>query len=180
VHGVTAAALDGPATVVDGASARCGGVQVLSPGRSQQHMRAHQREPPVADDVATPPGTPPNRRSRGGEAVVASAARARVDRCAHNTNRVILALQDAGAERSRDLLASDLTWRTLDSVQAHTWRWLVEVVMQDGKSHDGWSQLTTQPGKAGARHGVRLSRRVDHGLCWPPDPHAQLQNNLPA
>jgi hypothetical protein len=48
------------------------------------------------------------------------------------------------------------------------------------KSHEGWSQLTKQPGKEGARHGVILSLLVDHGLFLHPDQHAQLQNNLPA
>jgi hypothetical protein len=30
--------------------------------------------------------------------------------------------------RYRYLMASDLTWRTLDIVQGHTLRWLVEIV----------------------------------------------------
>jgi hypothetical protein len=152
----------------------------MSQGRSKPNMRAHKRAPHVADDVATHPGPPQNLRLRGGEAVVAIVARARVDRCAHNTTRVILALHYAGEARDRDRSASALPWRTLDSVQAHPWRGLVEVFMQDGKAHAGWRQLTTQPGKAGARHGVILSLLVDPGLFLHPDPHAQLKNHRPA
>src|SRR5712691_8950343 len=59
-------------------------------------------------------------------------------------------------------------------------RWLVEVFIQDWKSHEGWSQLTKQPGKEGARRGVILSLLVDHVLFLHPDQHAQLKNNLPA
>jgi hypothetical protein len=77
-------------------------------------------------------------------------------------------------------MASDLTWRTLDIVQAHTLRWLVEVFMQDWQSPEGWSQLTKQPGAEGARRSVILSLLVDHGLFLHPDQHAQLKNNLPA
>jgi hypothetical protein len=177
---VTADALYGTATVVDGASALCGGVQVMSQLRSHQNMRAHKRELHVADDCATQPGTPQHSRIRGGEEVVALVASARWYLCAHHTKRLISALKYAGEESYRDLIASDLTWRTRDMVQAHTWRWLVEVFIQDWKSHEGWSQLTKQPGKEGARHGVILSLLVDHGLFLHPDQHAQLKNNLPA
>jgi hypothetical protein len=77
-------------------------------------------------------------------------------------------------------MASDLTWCTLDMVQGHTLRWLVEVVVQDWKSHAGWSQLTKQPGEEGARRRVILRRLVDHGLFFYPDQHAQLTHHLPA
>ena len=82
--------------------------------------------------------------------------------------------------RYRYLMASDLTWRTLDIVQGHTLRWLVEVFVQDWKSHEGWSQLTKQPGEEGARRSVILSLLVDHGLFFHPDQHAQLKHHLPA
>jgi hypothetical protein len=77
-------------------------------------------------------------------------------------------------------MASDLTWRPLDSVQAHTWRWLGEVCVQDWKSHEGWSPLTTQPGEEGACRRVSLRLLVDHGLFLHPDQPAQLSNHLPA
>jgi len=80
----------------------------------------------------------------------------------------------------RYLIASDLSWRTLDIVQGHSLRWLVEVFIQDWKSHEGWSQLTKQPGEEGARQSVILSLLVDHSLFVHPDPHNQLKNNLPA
>jgi hypothetical protein len=54
------------------------------------------------------------------------------------------------------------------------------VFVQDWKSHEGWSQLTKQPGEEGARRSVILSLLVDHGLFFHPDQHAQLKHNLPA
>jgi hypothetical protein len=128
VHCLTADALCGTATFVDGASALFGGVQVISQVRSHQNVRAHQHEQHVADYFATHPGTPQNIRIRGGEEVVAIVASARLYLCAHNTKRFIMALKYAGEESYRYLIASDLTWRTLDIVQAHTLRWLVEIV----------------------------------------------------
>ena len=52
--------------------------------------------------------------------------------------------------------------------------------MQDWKGHEGWAQLTKQPGEEGARRSVILSLLVDHALFVHPDQHAQLKNNLPA
>jgi hypothetical protein len=83
-------------------------------------------------------------------------------------------------ETYRSLIASDLSWRTLDIVQGHSLRWLVEVFIQDWKSYEGWSQLTKQPGEEGARHSVILSLLVDHSLFVHPDQQYQLKNNLPA
>src|SRR5262245_52785483 len=99
---------------------------------------------------------------------------------AHHTKRLIMALQYEGEDRDRSLMASDLTWRTLDSVPGHTLRWLVAVFVQDGKSPEGWKQWTTQPGEEGARQSVILSLLVDHCLGLHPDQLAQLTNNLPA
>ena len=38
-----------------------------------------------------------------------------------------MAIKYAEEERYRYLIASDLSWRTLDIVQGHTLRWLVEI-----------------------------------------------------
>ncbi len=56
----------------------------------------------------------------------------------------------------------------------------MEVFIQDWKSHEGWGQLTKQPGDEGARHSVILSLLVDHSLFLHPDQQRQLKNNLPA
>ncbi len=91
-----------------------------------------------------------------------------------------MAIKYEEEETYRYLIASDLSWRTLDIVQGHSLRWLVEVFIQDWKSHEGWSQLTKQPGEEGARHSVILSLLVDHRLFVHPDHQYQLKNNLPA
>lgn len=177
---ITADALYGTAPFVDGASATFGGVQVISQARSNQKIRVYQREQHLADYFATHPGTPQTIRIRGGDEVVAMVGSARVYLCSHKTKRFIVAIKYTGEETYRYLLASDLTWRTLDIAQGQTLRWLVEVFIQDWKSHEGWAQLTKQPGKEGARHSVILSLLVDHSLFVHPDQQRQLKNNLPA
>jgi hypothetical protein len=180
IHAVMADALYGTATFVDGASALFSGVQVLSQIRSNQNIRVGKRHQHVADYFATHPGTPYPIRIRGGEEVVATVGSARLYVCAHKTKRFIVAIQYAEEETYRYLMASDLSWRTLDIVQGHTLRWLVEVFIQDWKSYEGWSQLTKQPGNEGARQSVILSLLVDHSLFMHPDQQRQLKNHLPA
>jgi hypothetical protein len=180
VHCIMADALYGTATFVDGASALFGGGQVLSHIRSNQNIRVGKREQHVADYFATHPGTPHRIRIRGGEEVSAMVGRARLYVCSHKTKRFIVAIKYEEEETYRYLIASDLSWRTLDIVQGHTLRWLVEVFIQDWKSYEGWSPLTKQPGEEGARHSVILSLLVDHSLFVHPDQQAQLKNNLPA
>jgi hypothetical protein len=180
VNGITADALYGTAPLVDGASAMFGGVQVISPIRSNQNVRLHKREQNVSDYFATHPGTLHTIRIRGGQEVVAIVGSARLYVCAHKTKRFVVALKYEGEDAYRYLIASDLTWRTLDIVQGQTLRWLVEVFIQDWKSYEGWSPLTKQPGAEGARQSVILSLLVDHALFFHPDQHAQLTHNLPA
>jgi hypothetical protein len=180
VHCITADALYGTAPFVDGASAMFGGVQVISPIRSNQNVRLQKREQPVADYFANHPGTPHTLRIRGGQEVVAIIGSARLYVCSHHTKRFVIALKYEGEDTYRYLIASDLSWRTLDMVQGQTLRWLVEVFIQDWKSYEGWSQWTKQPGEEGARQSVILSLLVDHALFFHPDQHAQLQHNLPA
>ena len=92
MHCITAAALYGTATVVNGAAALFGGVQVISQLRSNQKVRWHKRDQHVADSFATPPGTPQHIRIRGGEEVVALVGSARLSVCSHYTRRFIAAL----------------------------------------------------------------------------------------
>jgi DDE superfamily endonuclease len=180
VNCITADALYGTVAFVEHASALFAGVQVITQIRGNQHVRLQKREQHVADYFATHPGTPHTLRIRGGQEVVAFVSSARLYVCAHHTKRFVVALKYEGEETYRYLIASDLTWRTLDIIQGHTLRWLVEVFIQDWKSYEGWGQLTKQPGEEGACQSVILSLLVDHALFLHPDQQNQLKNNLPA
>jgi hypothetical protein len=180
VHCIAAEALYGTGAFVDEASARFEGVQVLSQSRSNQHIRVGQHQQPVADYFAPHPGTPHTICIRGGAERVAMVGSARLYVCFHKPKRFSVAIKYAEEESYRYLIASDLSWRTLDIVQGHTLRWLVEVFIQDWKSYEGWSQLTKQPGAEGACHSVILSLLVDHSLFMHPDQQAQLKNNRSA
>lgn len=66
-------------------------------------------------------------RIRGGDTLTASVGSARLHVCAHSKKRFVIALKYEGETEYRYLLATDLTWRTQDILQAATLRWLVEV-----------------------------------------------------
>jgi hypothetical protein len=180
MHAVRAQALDGTATVGEGASALLRGVPGIAPIRRPQNLRVGTRDQHVAASCATPPATPSSIRLRGGEAVGARGGRARWSVGAHPPNRVIVASTDAAEATSRARLASDLSGRTRARVQGHTRRGLVAVFMQDGTASEGWRPLPQPPGDEGARHRVILRLRVDPRLCRPPDPQRPLHNHLPA
>jgi hypothetical protein len=127
IHAVMADALYGTATFVDGASALFCGVQVISQIRSNQNIRVGKRHQHVADYFAAHPGTPHRLRIRGGAEVSAMVSSARLYVCAHKTKRFIVAIKYEEEETYRYLIASDLSWRTVDIVQSQTLRWLVEI-----------------------------------------------------
>jgi hypothetical protein len=77
-------------------------------------------------------------------------------------------------------VATDLTWRTLDIVQAYTFRWLIEVFLADWKAHEGWGTLTKPPGEEGSSRSLILSLLVDHCLLLHPDQLARIENKQPA
>src|SRR6266699_1800017 len=122
VHCIAADALYGTVSFVDAASAIFGGVQVLSQIRSNQNIRAGKREQHMADYFTTHPGTPHTIRIRGGEEVLVWVSSARLYVCSHKTKRFIVAIKYEEEETYRYLIASDLSWRTLDIVQGHSLR----------------------------------------------------------
>jgi len=177
---ILADALYGTAAFMEAAAAMFNGLQVVTQLRSNQNIRYRTKTRSLQDYFATHPGVPQTIRLRGGESLTVWVSSARLYVCAHQAKRFVIALKYEGEEDYRYLVARDLTWRTLDIVQAHTFRWLVEVFLQDWKAHEGWDRLTKQHGDEGASRSLILSLLVDHCLFFHPRQKAQLENKLPA
>ena len=180
IHGVLADNLYGTAEFLDKASAIFGGVQVISNLRKNQNVRFQGKKIHVTTCFKRYPGVEQTIRIRGGDEVTVWVRGVRVHVCAHGTKRFVIALKYEGEDEYRYLVASDMSWRHLDIVQAQTLRWLVEVFFQDWQAYEGWAQLTKQPDEEGSRRSLILSLLCDHCLLLHPDQLARIKDNLPA
>lgn len=172
--------LYGTQTFLDKASAIFDGTQSISKLKKSQTVRFQGKRMALPTFFRRYPGKKHTIRLRGGKEVTAWVSSARVHVCAHGKKRFVMALKYDGEDEYRYLVASDMSWRTLDIVQAHTLRWLIEVFFQDWKAYEGWGQLTKQPDEDGSRRSVLLSLLCDHCLLLHPDQLARLKDKLPA
>lgn len=177
---IFADALYGTKDFLDRASSIFGGVQVVSQIKRNQNVIFRNKKIAVEQYFASYPGTENKVAIRGGkqEKVVVGSARLHV--CSHGTKRFVIALKYEGEKEYRYLVATDLTWRTLDIVEAYTLRWLIEVFFEDWKVNEGWGKLSKHTGEKGSRRGVILSLLADHCLFFHPDQQAFIDNNLTA
>jgi hypothetical protein len=134
----------------------------------------------VANYFSKHPGVPQKMRIRGGKILTATIGSVRMHVCSFGRKIFIIALKYEGEDEYRFIIASDLSWRTIDVVEAYSQRWLVEVFIQDWKANEGWATLTKLQGEKGSRRGLILSMLVDHCLFFHPDQIARFENKLPA
>ncbi len=111
--------------------------------------------------------------------VIVSSARLYVE--AHKCKRFVVAMRYANEpeKNNRYIVATNLTWRTIDIVQAYIYRWLVEVAIEDLKVYGGWGQSTKHPDEEGSRRGLILSLLCDHSLLLHPDQQACIAHKQP-
>jgi len=180
IKAVLADALYGNRPFMDEASSLCGDAQAISQLRSNQKVRHRNRELSLPVLFARYPGVPQTIRIRGGEPVEVIVSSARVHVIAHGKKRFVIALKYAGETEYRYLVATDMSWRTLDIVQAHTLRWLVEVFLEDWKLYEGWGNLAKQPDEEGSSRGLTLSLLCDHALILHPEQLTRQDDKQPA
>ena len=174
-------ALYGPDEFMSGASDIFDGRQVISQLKSNQNIQFRGKKKTVKDyfDV-TNKGVKATIRVRGGEEqnVTVSSARLKVD--AHGgKKRFVIALKYDGEKDYRYLVATDVSWRTIDIIQAYSLRWLVEVFFEDWKLYEGWGQEAKQYDEEGSSRGLILSLLLDHCLLLHPKQKACVENKLP-
>jgi len=99
---------------------------------------------------------------------------------ANEKKRFVIAVKYFGTTEYRYLIASDMSWRTVDIIQAHTLRWLVEVFFDSLQLYEGWGQLTKQPDKEGYRSSLILSLLRENCLILHLSLLARIKNKQPA
>jgi hypothetical protein len=156
------------------------GTQGISPLHKNQNVRFRQKLIRIEKDFPHDPGVPQTIKIRGAEEVTVLVSSARLYVDAHHTKRFVLALKYEDETEYRYLVASELSWRTVEIVQGYPLRWRVEVFLEDWKGHEGWGPLTTQPDEEGSSRSLILSLRLDHGLLFHPQQRVRLENKRPA
>jgi DDE superfamily endonuclease len=180
VKAIVADALYGQADFMDAASDLFDGTQVISQLRQNQNIQVRQHQQSLIQYFATHPGVEQAIRIRGQAPILATVSSLRVEVCAHGKKRFVIALKYPGESEYRYLVATDLSWRTIDIIQAYSIRWIVEVFIEDWKSYEGWAQLAKQTGEEGTSHGLSLSLLLDLCLLLHPRQLAQVEHKLPA
>jgi hypothetical protein len=147
VNAVLADALYGSANFMDKASKTFAGVQVISQLRSDQNIKWRGKTKNLDTYFnQINKGVPLTFSIRGGKLCEGMVSSARLYVKAHGKKRFVIALKYEGETDYRYLVATDMTWRTCDIIQAYTLRWLVEVFFEDWKLYEGWEQEAKQQG----------------------------------
>lgn len=178
---VLADALYGSKEFMNGASNILGGVQVISQLKSNQNIRYKGKKKTITDYFnMINKGVNCTIRVRGGEKVNATVSSARLKVDAHDGNVLfVIALKYEGEDEYRYLAATDVSWRTVDIIQAYSLRWLVEVFFEDWKLYEGWGQEAKQYDEEGSSRGLILSLLLDHCLLLHPEQEACIENKTP-
>lgn len=179
IQTVLADALYGNTTFMDKASKVTQCKQVISQLRRNQLVRSCGKYISLTKYFSRQPGVTNTISIRGGEQKSVTMLAARLTVKAHKKRRFVVALKYQGETEYRFIVASDLTWRHKDIVQAYTLRWLIEVFIADWKGHGGWNILSKQQGDDGAMRGVILSLLCDHLLLLHPLQSMRIKNKQP-
>jgi len=177
---IIADALYGTAEFMDKASKIFGNIQVISQIRCNQNIRYRGQLKHVDDYFAKHTGIAQQLQIRGGDQITAIVSSARLYVDAHSKKRFVIAVKYEEETEYRYLIASDMSWRTMDIIQAHTLRWLVEVFFEYLQLYEGWGQLTKQPDEEGSSRSLILSLLLDHCLILHPEQLARIKNKQPA
>jgi hypothetical protein len=181
INAVLADALYGEARFMDKASRIFDGTQVISQLRENQNIEHKGKKRNLKGYFnSTNKGVEVTLRVRGGEDVKATVSSARLKVTAHGKKRFVIALKYEDESDYRYLVATNMTWRTMDVIQAYTLRWLVEVFFEDWKLYEGWGREAKQLDEEGSSRGLILSLLFDHCLLLHPEQTARIDNKLPA
>jgi len=181
IKAILADALYGEANFMDKASRTFDGVQVISQLRGNQNIVYKGKNRGLDNYFNTiNRGVETAMVVRGGKGVKVTMSCARLKVDAHGKKRFVIALKYEGETDYRYVVATDMTWRSMDALQAYSLRWLVEVFFEDWKLYEGWGREAKQLDEEGSSRGLILSLLFDHCLLLHPEQSARLKNKLPA
>jgi hypothetical protein len=180
ITAILADALYGTAQFMSKASDTFDGIQVISQLRSNQNIMWRGKTKNLHTYFnQINQGVPQTFSIRGGKLCKGTVSSARLYVKAHKEKRYVIALKYEGEAEYRYLVATDMTWRRCDIIQAYTLRWLVEVFFEDWKLYEGWGREAKQQGEEGSSRGLILSLLFDHCLLLHPEQKACIESKQP-
>jgi ribosomal protein L21 len=181
INAILADALYGEAYFIDEATKIYPSTQVISQLRENQLVEVEGKKTNLKTYFTTiGTDTAVTLRIRGGKEVKVTVSSVQLKVTAHGKKRAVIAIKYEGEKEYRYLVATEMTWRTLDTIQAYTLRWLVEVFFEDWKLYEGWGREAKQLGEEGSSRGLILSLLFDHCLLLHPEQTARIKDKLPA
>lgn len=161
------------------ASEQCENAQVISQLRNNQLVSFRGKKLSLESYFKMYLGHKETIQIRGKEQeIIVSSARLYV--CSHEIKRFIVAVRYPENKNFRYLVATDLSWRTKDIITGYSYRWLIEVFIEDNKLYNGFGQSAKQFDEEGSRRHLILSLLLDHCLLLHPQQVTRLENKLPA
>lgn len=177
---IVADALYGSADFVEQASRLNGGTQVISQIRSNQLIRNKRGLlTEVKKHFSSQKMIKKKVYIRGGAQKTIFFCVQKLYLDAHGKKRTIIAIKYSEEKEYRYLIATDMTWRDADIIQAYTLRWLIEVFFEDWKAYEGWGNLAKQQGVEGSSRCVILSLLLDHSFFFHEAQQPCIENKLP-
>ena len=146
---------------MDKASTRFGGIFVLSQIRGTQNLRYCGYTPNVETFFSKYTTVSQNIWSLRSHNACIQFGSARLYVNAHHKKRFVIAIKYEGESEYRYLIASNLSWRTEDIIQAYTYRWDVPVFFGTFQLYEGWGHTPKQPGYEGSSRSLILSLLLD-------------------
>ena len=153
--------------------------QVISQIGSNQLVKVYEKKISVKTLFERYDGIPTIINIRG-ERQTVTMRTIRIEVNSYGCKLMVIALKYEGEDDYRYIIATNLSWRGVDVVNAYTLRWLVEVFFQDWKATEGWKSKAMQQGEIGSRRGVTLSLLSDHALLMHHEQTSRVDAGLPA
>lgn len=180
IKAILADALYGTKDFMAQASTIFEGTQVISQLKKNQNVIIDGQKQSLEEHFSSLPEEKVKVKLRGAQEITVSMKHQRLFVQAHKKKRLIVAVKYEKQKEYRYLVATDLSWLAHTVLKAFSFRWLVEVFIEDWKLYEGWQKMAKQPGKKGSEQTLILSLLLDHALLLHPLQQVQIKNKLPA
>jgi hypothetical protein len=169
VVAVMADALYGHAEFINGVLELWKETQVISQLRKNQKVCCGKRRVTCREYFESYRGWEQEIKIRGRKLQTVLAGGGRLHVPSHKQKRFVIGLKYDGENEYRYLLAANLSWNMKHVMEAYSFRWLVEVFLEDWACYGGFCSLAKQRDIEGSERPLILSLLFDHCFLFHPE-----------